>query len=87
MKEMSASDVARSFSAVLDGAEHGEAVVITRSGRRVAMLVPASRANGAALVEVFLRWQGRVPLDDEFEANVSAARELPAALDGDPWRE
>jgi len=38
MKEMSASEVARSFSAALDGAEKGETIVITRGGRRVAMV-------------------------------------------------
>ena len=84
---MSASEVARRFSVVLDGAEHGETVVITRGGRQVAMLVPAPRTNGAAVLDVFRRWSGRVPLGDTFEADVAAARGLPAELDGDPWRE
>ena len=68
MKELSATEVARRFSAVLDSAENGEAVVITRGGRRVAMLVPAPRANGAALLEVFRRWDDRVAVDDTFVA-------------------
>ena len=84
---MSASEVARRFSAVLDSAENGEAVVITRGGRQVAMLVPAPRANGAALLDVLRRWDGRVPVGDAFEADVAAARQVPADLDGDPWRE
>jgi antitoxin (DNA-binding transcriptional repressor) of toxin-antitoxin stability system len=87
MKEMSATEVARRFSAVLDGAENGEAVVITRGGRQVAMLVPAPRANGNALLDVFRRWEGRVPVGDAFEADVAAARQVPADLDGDPWHE
>jgi antitoxin (DNA-binding transcriptional repressor) of toxin-antitoxin stability system len=87
VRELSASEVARSFSALLDGAENGEAVVITRGGRRVAMLVPAPRANGAALLEVLRRWEARVPVGDAFEADVAAARESSADLDGDPWRE
>jgi antitoxin (DNA-binding transcriptional repressor) of toxin-antitoxin stability system len=72
---------------VLDRAEHGETVVITRGGRRIAMLVPAPRANGRAVTEVLARWRGRLGADDEFAAHVAAAGEAPAELDGDPWRE
>ena len=87
MKELSATEVARRFSAVLDSAESGEAVVITRGGRRVAMLVPAPRANGAALLDVFRRWDARLAASEAFEADVAAAGELPAELDADPWHE
>lgn len=87
MKEMSATEAARRFSAVLDGTENGETVVITRGGRRVAMIVPAPRANGRAVAEVLNSWHGRLGDHDEFEANVSAARAASADLDGDPWRE
>jgi antitoxin (DNA-binding transcriptional repressor) of toxin-antitoxin stability system len=87
VKELSATEVARRFKAALDRAENGEALVITRGGRRVAMLVPAPRANGAALLDVFRRWDDRVSVDDTFEAEVSAAREQPAELDVDPWHE
>ncbi|GEL26029.1 hypothetical protein PSU4_49830 [Pseudonocardia sulfidoxydans NBRC 16205] len=88
MKELSATEAARSFSAVLDGAEQGETVVITRGGRQVAMIVPAPRANGAAVKEIMRRWQGRLGIDDEFAANVDAARgAVSADLDSDPWQE
>jgi prevent-host-death family protein len=87
MKEISASEAARRFSAVLDGAEHGETVVITRGGRRVALIVPAPRANGRAVAEVLARWRGRLGADEEFAANVDAAGDAPLELDGDPWRE
>jgi antitoxin (DNA-binding transcriptional repressor) of toxin-antitoxin stability system len=87
MKEMSATEVARRFSAVLDDAENGEAVVITRGGHRIAMLVPAPRANGAALREVLRRWHDRLPVGDAFEADVTAAREATGDLDEDPWRD
>ena len=40
------------------------------------MIVPAARDNIAALDEVFRRWQGRTGIDDEFEANVAAIREM-----------
>ena len=86
MVELSASEAARRFSAVLDGAEAGETYVITRGGRRVAMIVPAPRANGGAVVDVFRRWQGQVVLDDDFADAVATAGEAPAELDADPWR-
>jgi len=86
MKEMSASDVARSFSAALDGAESGETIVITRGGRRIAMLVPAPRANGKAVLDVLARWQGRLAVDDTFAAAVEAADQGEPGLDEDPWR-
>ncbi|MFR9807029.1 type II toxin-antitoxin system Phd/YefM family antitoxin [Pseudonocardia sp. RS010] len=87
MKELSATEAARSFSAVLDGAEQGETVVITRGGRQVAMIVPAPRANGAAVKEVLGRWQERLTVDDEFAANVAAAGDATTEMDDDPWRE
>jgi antitoxin (DNA-binding transcriptional repressor) of toxin-antitoxin stability system len=72
---------------VLDSAEHGETIVVTRAGKRVALIVPAPRANGAALRKVFGRWQGNAAFDDTFAANVATASEVVSAeLDTDPWR-
>lgn len=86
MREMTASEASRSFSAVLDSAEHGETIVVTRAGRRVALISPAPRANGAALREVFERWRANPALDDTFAAQVRDAREAASAeLDTDPW--
>lgn len=62
-------------------------MVITRGGRRVALIVPAPRANGHAVAEVLDRWRGQVGADDEFAANVAAAGDMPTELDADPWRE
>jgi prevent-host-death family protein len=87
VKEMTATEVARNFSAVLDSAERGESVAITRGGHRVATLVPAPRANGAALTEVIRRWQDEELFDDEFESDLAWMRKLPADPDVDPWRE
>ncbi|WP_225725849.1 MULTISPECIES: type II toxin-antitoxin system Phd/YefM family antitoxin [unclassified Nocardia] len=53
MKVMTATEVARNLSAVLDQAEHGETISITRGGRRIALLAPATRANGADLIALF----------------------------------
>lgn len=88
VREMSASEASRNFSAVLDSAEHGETIVVTRAGKRVALIVPALRANGAALREVFRRWQGNAAFDDTFAGTVAAARKaVSAELDSDPWRD
>jgi prevent-host-death family protein len=88
MKEMSASEAARNFSAVLDATEKGETIVVTRSGRRVALIAPAPRANGAALADVLERWRGHPALDDAFATQVGAARSgASAELDADPWRD
>lgn len=88
MREMTASEVSRNFSAVLSAAEHGETVVITRAGNRVATISPAPRANGAALRAVFERWHSHRALDDAFGDHVVAARDATSAeLDTDPWRD
>ncbi|WP_037069405.1 type II toxin-antitoxin system Phd/YefM family antitoxin [Pseudonocardia acaciae] len=88
MKEMTATEVARNFSAVLDSVEAGETVVITRGGERVATVAPAPRANGGALIEVLREIQDRDDVfDDTFAANVAAIREATRPeLDTDPWR-
>lgn len=86
MREMSASEASRNFARVLDEAEHGETIVVTRSGQRVAMIVPAPRANGADLRKIFAEWGGKGLADDEFAENVAAARAAATAEeDADPW--
>ena len=73
---------------MLDSAEHGETIVVIRAGRRVAVIGPAPRANGAALRTDFERWHGDPALDDTLANRVAAAREtVPAELDTDPWRD
>jgi prevent-host-death family protein len=88
MREMSASEASRSFSAVLDSAEHGETIVVTRGGRRVAAITPIPVANGAALREVFERWHASPAIDDALGARVAAVRDAASAeMDADPWRD
>jgi prevent-host-death family protein len=86
MKELPASEAARRFSAVLDGTENGESYVITRAGRRIAMIVPAPLANGRAVSEVLRRWSDRLAVDDDVAGRVEAAGAMPTG-DGDPWRD
>ncbi|HEY9389455.1 MAG TPA: type II toxin-antitoxin system Phd/YefM family antitoxin [Mycobacteriales bacterium] len=55
MKTVTATEVARNFSAVLDEAEHGETIVVTRGGRRVATISPAPACPGRAVKELLHR--------------------------------
>jgi antitoxin (DNA-binding transcriptional repressor) of toxin-antitoxin stability system len=68
---MTATEVSRNFAAALDRAEHGETIVITRGGKRLATLAPAPAGNGGALKE-FLR---NHTVDEDFADDVAAARE------------
>jgi prevent-host-death family protein len=53
LKQLSATDVARNFSEILDRVEqNGESVVIVRHGRPVATIGPATASTGKALKEV-----------------------------------
>ncbi|MGA2929327.1 MAG: type II toxin-antitoxin system prevent-host-death family antitoxin, partial [Solirubrobacteraceae bacterium] len=72
---MSASEASRNFSAVLDCAEHGETIVVTRSGQRVALITPAPRTNGGALRNVLNRWHDA----DALSMSVSPSTSLQLA--------
>jgi prevent-host-death family protein len=65
---MTATEVARNFSSVLDTVAAGETIVITRGGRRVAELTPTPAANGAALREVLRRHEPDPGWADDIEA-------------------
>lgn len=81
MRTMTATDVSRNFASVLDRAEHGETIVITRGGRRLAILAPAPAGNGAALRE-FLAAR---PVDDDYAEDVLSAREVTTDELGAAW--
>ncbi|MDN5916361.1 MAG: type II toxin-antitoxin system prevent-host-death family antitoxin [Pseudonocardia sp.] len=87
MREVSATEVSRNFSAVLDSTERGETILVTRGGEPVATITPAPRANGAALLELFARYaRDPVPGGDELARNVESVGEaVDADLDRDPW--
>lgn len=80
---MTASEVSRNFASVLDRAEHGETIVVTRGGKRLATIAPAPAANGAALADFLAERRGT--LDDSFAEDVLGVREL--LVTGDPWSE
>ncbi|GAA2205938.1 hypothetical protein GCM10009850_013960 [Nonomuraea monospora] len=74
MKVLTATEASRSFAAVLDEAERGETIVVTRGGKQIAVITPAPAAPGR-MVKAFLARSAR-DLDSDFEADVAAAREV-----------
>ena len=97
MKRMTATEVARNFSAVLDEVENGEEIEITRGKKVIATLRNAveKKPAGALLQKIKERHEKDGPMDDEtyeaFQA-VLAERHAPynlvgGELDRDPWRE
>lgn len=56
MREVSATDAARGFSALLDAVEHdGETFVVVRGGKGIARIAPAAGASGAAIKALLRR--------------------------------
>ena len=58
MKEVTATEAARGFSALLTAVEKdGETFAITRGGRVIARVEPATGASGAAVKEVLRQFK------------------------------
>ncbi|MEA2218509.1 MAG: hypothetical protein QOJ35_1135 [Solirubrobacteraceae bacterium] len=85
MKRITATEASRSFSRVLDQAEHdGQSFIIERNGRPVAELRPAPKSSTVGDLLEFLR---DVPLPDPaFRDDMLAIIEQSARDVGrDPW--
>jgi prevent-host-death family protein len=80
VKIMTATEASRSFAAVLDEAERGATIVITRGGRRIATIGPAETANGRAVLELLDTTQ----VDEKFATDVRSAREA-AVSEAPAW--
>lgn len=71
---MTATAASRSFASLLDEVERGETVVITRGGRRIAMVGPATSGNGAALLALLaLLAAGDIAFDPGYATEVAGA--------------
>lgn len=81
MRTVTATEASRSFAALLDEAQRGQTVVITRGGRRIAALGPASTSNGADVLALLTK----KTVDADFAADVHAAR-VAVTLEGPAWR-
>lgn len=71
MRTMTATDASRAFAALLDEAERGETIIITRGGKRIATVGPADISNGSDVVALL----AHAPVDPTFASDVGAARE------------
>ena len=80
MRTVTATEASRSFAALLDEVENGETVVVTRGGRRIASIGPATAGNGADVVALLKTFRP----DEDFAADVAAARD-PVGLEGPAW--
>lgn len=80
VRTVTATEASRSFAALLDAAERGQTVVVTRGGRRIAAIGPASASNGAEFVALLTSEAA----DDDFAADVLAARDA-IALEAPAW--
>jgi len=80
MRVITATEASRTFAALLDDAERGQTIVVTRGGRRVAAIGPVSASNGAE-VKNLLR---SASIDDAFAADILAGRDA-VTLEGPAW--
>lgn len=80
MHTLTATEASRSFASLLDQAERGETVVITRAGRRIATIGPAPASNG----KEFLALIASRALDEDFATDVRAARDA-VILEDSAW--
>jgi antitoxin (DNA-binding transcriptional repressor) of toxin-antitoxin stability system len=93
MKEMTVTEVARNFSAVIDAVEAGEEILVRRGKVLVARIQPTKTQvpNGAALIEALNKLQAsRPPYDPELADGwdeLLASRHDPINYAKDPWQE
>lgn len=85
MARLSATDVARRFSEVLNRVAAGEEIEITRNGAPVAVLAPPRiRLLPAARLHELLR--SLPPVDDRFAEDLRRIRREAGAPPEDPWQ-
>jgi prevent-host-death family protein len=80
MRTVTATEASRTFAALLDEAERGETVVVTRGGRRIASLGPVSASNGAEVLALL----ASDAVDEDFAADVVAGRDAVSS-EGPAW--
>ena len=68
MRTITATEAARNFADVLDEAERGETIIVTRGGRRVATIGPASACPGRAVKELLRRHRPDAAWADDLDA-------------------
>jgi len=78
VKEITATDAARGFSALLTAVEkEGETFFVTRGGRVIARIEPAAGTSGAAVKALLRHFRP----DDDWAGELSAVRGLLTTQD------
>jgi antitoxin (DNA-binding transcriptional repressor) of toxin-antitoxin stability system len=78
VKEVTATDAARGFSALLTAVEQdGETFFVTRGGRVIARIEPAAGTSGAAVKALLKHFRP----DPDWAADLEAVRELLTTQD------
>jgi prevent-host-death family protein len=78
VRDISATEIARNLSEVLDAVEHShESFRVTRGGRPIARVVPAEAASGRAAKDLLLRHTA----DDAWATDLAGIRSLLVAED------
>lgn len=87
MTTMTAAEASRNFSTVLDRAEHGETVTLTRHGRTVAVISPAPRRTYGDLRRRLDadRVAGNFPLDEDLERDIAEGLAGVESGWSNPW--
>ena len=80
---MTATEASRRFAAVLDEAEHGETIVVTRGGRRIAIIGPAPVAAGGAVKAMLRRRRPDEGWEDDLKAVRAAVEDAPVEWPAD----
>jgi len=80
MRTVTATEASRTFAALLDEAERGQTVVVTRGGRRIASIGPATAGNGAEVLALL----ASDAVDEDFAADVLAGRDAVIS-EGPAW--
>lgn len=83
MKTLSATEVGRNLSAVLDAVSRGESVEVVRGGVHVATIVPPVRPNGQQIIDFFRGLEPDPEWGDATEEAV-ATTNTPEEV-RDPW--
>lgn len=79
---MTATEVSRNFSDVLDAIERGETITVTRGNHVIAEMRPARRRTGADLRAAL---KDIPPPDDRFVDDIAVALSLISSEGNDPW--
>lgn len=82
MRTMTATEVSRNFSDVLDAIERGETITITRGNHVIAEMRPARHRTG---VDLRAALENIPPPDDRFAEDIAAALSLISGEGNDPW--